>query len=175
MARFWLEGRSRTRTGSPRATSWRAMWLPRKPAAPVTSVVIRLGLLRRDRSRCVEARWLVRGSGVPRSGRARGAAAKPSSRAASLKMRERFDQRPSSKRRARGIGSAIEFRRRIGGENQRAVEIELFQLRMKRDHFFEVGRIVKYREADREEAGKLCDANGFDDIGVFRERRCSRR
>ena len=45
MARFWLDGRSSTRTLSPRATNWRAMWLPRKPAAPVTSVVMRLALL----------------------------------------------------------------------------------------------------------------------------------
>ena len=38
---------------------------------------------------------------------------------------------------------------------------------MQRDHFFEVGRIAKYREADREETGKLCDADSFYDVGVF--------
>src|ERR1700680_201053 len=41
MARLELEARTRTRTSSPRATSWRATWLPRKPEAPVTRVVMR--------------------------------------------------------------------------------------------------------------------------------------
>src|SRR5262252_3454060 len=42
MARLVLDGRSSTRTSSPRDTNWRVTWLPRKPEAPVTSVVMRL-------------------------------------------------------------------------------------------------------------------------------------
>src|SRR5467141_2921038 len=41
IARLVLEARRSTRTSSPRATNCRATWLPRKPAAPVTSVVMR--------------------------------------------------------------------------------------------------------------------------------------
>src|SRR5882724_5309840 len=40
IARLLLEARTSTRTVSPRATSCRATWLPRNPAAPVTSVVM---------------------------------------------------------------------------------------------------------------------------------------
>src|SRR5690242_13144021 len=45
MARLVLDGRSSTRTSSPRDTNWRATWLPRKPEAPVTSVVMRFSRL----------------------------------------------------------------------------------------------------------------------------------
>src|SRR5579859_1397160 len=40
IARLLLDARTSTRTVSPRATSCRATWLPRNPAAPVTSVVM---------------------------------------------------------------------------------------------------------------------------------------
>src|SRR5690349_9082453 len=50
MARLVLDGRSSTRTSSPRDTNCRATWLPRKPEAPVTSVVMRFShLLRQPR------------------------------------------------------------------------------------------------------------------------------
>src|SRR5450755_620828 len=58
-ARLLLEGRNNTRTDSPRATNCRTTWLPRKPAAPVTSVVagavlIALQPLRREPLRYVK-------------------------------------------------------------------------------------------------------------------------
>src|SRR5258708_1835115 len=42
IARFVLDARRSTRTLSPRATNCRVTWLPRKPPAPVTRVVLRL-------------------------------------------------------------------------------------------------------------------------------------
>src|ERR1700730_14662007 len=47
IARFELDARTSTRTFSPRATSWRATWLPKNPAAPVTNVVIARAILPR--------------------------------------------------------------------------------------------------------------------------------
>src|ERR1700751_5256936 len=38
IARLLLDGRNSTRTSAPRATSCRVKWLPRNPAAPVTSI-----------------------------------------------------------------------------------------------------------------------------------------
>jgi hypothetical protein len=67
----------------------------------------------------------------------------------------------------RGGDSAIQFRRRIGSENQGTVEIQLLQLRVKRDQFLESARSAKNRKPDSQKSGEFCDANCFDDVSVF--------
>ena len=87
--------------------------------------------------------------------------------AAELKRRDIFVQRPSRSGCAR-LRRRDRFGRFGCGENQRAVEVELFELRVKREQIFEFVCGLQRCEADSKESGKFCDADGFDDIGVFR-------
>jgi hypothetical protein len=129
----------------------------------VTSVVIRLALLRPGRGR---SQSIAREAAL-RWRRGAGNYANCGPRPGGVENARQIRPTAIEEAAARRGDGPLQFRRRIGGKNQRAVEIEPLQLRMQRDQILDSARSVENREAHRQKSRKLCDANCLDYIGIL--------